>query len=130
MCANISDTRAMSSMMAACKKCARSLSKKSYIQSMLVRYLIEASIDHVSHRRCKLFLRNSVAQWIACLTHNWWVLYKALSSNFNKGSQCFMQQENLPSLHSTGLVPGMDLSVIGINRIACSSIEKTTTTKR
>ena len=48
MCANISDTRAMSSMIAACKKCARSLSKKSYIQSMLVRYLIEASIDHVS----------------------------------------------------------------------------------
>jgi len=35
-----------------------------------------------------------------------------------------MQQENLPSLHSTGLFPGMDLSVIGIYRIACSSIEK------
>ena len=45
-------------------------------------------------------LISGVAQWVARLTRNRWMSVMILSPI--KGSQCFLEQETLPSLLSTG----------------------------
>lgn len=44
----LSDTKSVDLMVLACKRCARVLSRRPYVQSILVRYLIEGAVDRVS----------------------------------------------------------------------------------
>ena len=52
--------------------------------------------------------RGGEAQWVARLTFN----LSAVGSSPIKVPRCFIEQETLPSLLSTELVPGTDSSVI------------------
>ena len=49
-----------------------------------------------------------MAQWVACLTRD----VEVVGSSPIKGPRCFLEQETLPLLLSTGLVLGMDSSEI------------------
>ena len=53
-------------------------------------------------------IRSGVAQWVAPLTRN----VEVVVSSPIKGTRCFLEQETLPLLLSTGWFRGTDSSVI------------------
>ena len=50
---------------------------------------------------CQLVLHTLVAQWVVCLTRNRWMLVSCVFEP-HQGCRCFLEQETLPPLLSTG----------------------------